>query len=423
MSDFLLMVGGFAMVAVLVSIAIWVITALRKKPTKKHKIVTAVLLVIFVLCESIGIATGCKHDFQPVATTPATCTSKGEITLRCSKCDKSSYEKIEPLEHNLVEVERTEAAIGMEGVIVYQCTLCTHLEQVSLPSLPVPKETDCIHEWNDATCTTPKNCAICAITEGEALGHTWSDISCTSAKICSVCGETEGEPMGHKWVAATCTSPETCSQCQEQRGSIGEHKWNDATCITPKTCSVCGVSEGDALGHIKGDWEISQEATGDHPGVREQKCITCGAVIKSEEFEADPVFYSTDFGMSTKEFITAFNVLCNGDYEIKPDGSDYVIHWLGFLDIATTIDFTEDTNGKLVSISLDGRSMSEHGTCQVEICWMIFRVLNPHLSESDSMDEFKYAANSGGKEFIRGVRYLYTEIASLDVLWFTMQLD
>jgi hypothetical protein len=127
--------------------------------------------------------------------------------------------------------------------------------------------------------------------------------------------------------------------------------------------------------------------------------------------------------LTTAEFITIFNKLTEGDYEIKPDGDDYVVHWLGMLDIATSLSFTENEAGLLTSISLDGRSMSDHGNQQVEVCWALFRVLNPHLTKSDSMDEFKYAANTGGKEFIRGARYLYTEMSSLDVLWFTMQID
>lgn len=30
----------------------------------------------------------------------------------------------------------------------------------------------CQHQWEEATCTTPKTCTQCGETEGEALGHT-----------------------------------------------------------------------------------------------------------------------------------------------------------------------------------------------------------------------------------------------------------
>ncbi len=108
---------------------------------------------------------------------------------------------------------------------------------------------ECVHQWTDATCTTPKTCSVCNETEGEALGHKWVDATCTTPKTCSVCNETEGEALGHKWVDATCTTPKTCSVCNETEGDALGHKWVDATCTTPKTCSVCQTTEGEALGH------------------------------------------------------------------------------------------------------------------------------------------------------------------------------
>ena len=264
---------------------------------------------------------------------------------------------------------------------------------------------------------------FCAVLAGCQCEHQWTEATCTTPKTCSLCDETEGEALGHDWTPATCESPETCSRCNETQGNATGHDWLDATCTEPKTCQVCKTIDGEALGHSKGDWFVSQEATVYQTGIREQKCTTCGEVIRSEEFYPDPVIYSKDFGMTTAAFIATFNKLTDGDYEIKPDGDDYVVHWLGTLDIATSLSFTENETGLLTSISLDGREMSDHGNQQVKVCWALFRVLNPHLSESDSMDEFKYAANSGGKEFVRGVRYLYTELASLDTLWFTIQLD
>lgn len=61
--------------------------------------------------------------------------------------------------------------------------------------------TTCPHsEWNPATCTEPKTCSRCSITEGKANGHTpgeWEEkkpdyvkATITTAQKCSVCGET-----------------------------------------------------------------------------------------------------------------------------------------------------------------------------------------------------------------------------------------
>jgi hypothetical protein len=105
------------------------------------------------------------------------------------------------------------------------------------------------HEWEEATCTTPKTCVTCGETEGEALGHKWNDATCTTAKVCSVCGETEGEALGHEWNDATCTTAKTCSVCGETEGEALGHEWSEATCTTPKTCNVCGITDGDSIEH------------------------------------------------------------------------------------------------------------------------------------------------------------------------------
>lgn len=79
------------------------------------------------------------------------------------------------------------------------------------------------HEWEDATCITPKTCAKCGETEGEALGHEWEDATCTTPKTCKVCGETDGIALGHSYeyveindyLSATTTSKNYCAACGE----------------------------------------------------------------------------------------------------------------------------------------------------------------------------------------------------------------
>lgn len=48
--------------------------------------------------------------------------------------------------------------------------------------------------------------------------HVWQEATCTSARECQDCGETEGEPLGHDWMAATIQTSETCSRCGKTRG-------------------------------------------------------------------------------------------------------------------------------------------------------------------------------------------------------------
>lgn len=136
----------------------------------------------------------------------------------------------------------------------------------------------CKHEtWNAATCETPKTCADCGATEGEALGHAWADATCETPKTCSNCGLTEGEALGHAWVDADCENPKTCSNCALTEGEALGHTWIDATTEAPKTCEVCGATEGDpittdprftteATAAVQGKWVSLMEITGEMIG-------------------------------------------------------------------------------------------------------------------------------------------------------------
>ena len=71
------------------------------------------------------------------------------------------------------------------------------------------------HLWADATCTEPKTCSSCGVTEGAPLGHSWTEATCTLPKICSVCGAMQGSPLGHKATEPDYQHPGICSICGE----------------------------------------------------------------------------------------------------------------------------------------------------------------------------------------------------------------
>lgn len=77
----------------------------------------------------------------------------------------------------------------------------------------------CKHEWKEADCTTPKTCALCGETEGEALGHNWAEATCANAKHCSVCDQTEGEPLEHTLTEANYQQPAKCTVCGAEVGT------------------------------------------------------------------------------------------------------------------------------------------------------------------------------------------------------------
>lgn len=137
----------------------------------------------------------------------------------------------------------------------------------------------CKHEtWNPADCVTPKTCAECGETEGEALGHVWLAATCEAPKTCETCGTTEGEAKGHSWVDATCEAPKTCSACHLTEGEALGHIWADATTEAPKTCTTCAATEGDRIVtdprfttastlEIQGLWAADLVMTGEEIGL------------------------------------------------------------------------------------------------------------------------------------------------------------
>ena len=45
-------------------------------------------------------------------------------------------------------------------------------EDVTTEEVTTDGATECAHQWVDATCTDPKTCQLCGVTEGAAKGHT-----------------------------------------------------------------------------------------------------------------------------------------------------------------------------------------------------------------------------------------------------------
>lgn len=51
------------------------------------------------------------------------------------------------------------------------------------------------HSWSEPTCTEPRTCTSCGITDGTARGHSWNEATPTSPKTCNYCGATEGTAL------------------------------------------------------------------------------------------------------------------------------------------------------------------------------------------------------------------------------------
>jgi len=237
----------------------------------KNRLLASVLCLLMVVFCVVGLtACGgddkCSHQWGEWSTTTnATCTEAGVQERKCSECGETETSTIN--------------ALG--------------------------------HDWNEATCSTPKTCKTCSATEGTANAHTYtvetvkdealkSAANCTSAavyyKSCS-CGVistndadtfTSGSALEHKDEntdhvcdnncgkndmgthadSATDTDHvcdygcgatiESCSDAENDdnhtcdicgKADVSSHTYGNAVCGTPATCSECGATTGSALEH------------------------------------------------------------------------------------------------------------------------------------------------------------------------------
>ncbi len=149
--------------------------------------------------------------------------------------------------------------------------------------------------------------------------HEWEEATCTESKTCTLCNETEGEPLGHEFAAATCTLPETCSICNETNGESLGHSTIIDQAVEP-TCTTEGLTEGQhcdvcdeilipqeeikPLGHTKGEWTMTKEATLTNVGVEEILCTKCGESLDSKGTERKkPKVIGSSFNFTDDEFI------------------------------------------------------------------------------------------------------------------------
>ena len=164
---------------------------------------------------------------------------------------------------------------------------------------------ECEHEWEDATCQSPKECSICGETKGKALPHTWTDATCSAPKECTVCGTTEGDALPHTWTDATCQSPKQCTVCGTIEGGVLSHTWTDATCSAPKTCAACNATDGEKLAHTPtNEWVVQKTDYIYAETVKVQTCSICGEVVEREIIDLTKLHDNTYFLISPDDFTT-----------------------------------------------------------------------------------------------------------------------
>ena len=106
----------------------------------------------------------------------------------------------------------------------------------------------------------------------------------------------------HEWVEATCTTPKTCRLCGLTEGAPRSHNWRDATCKTPKTCDTCGITEGERLPHTPGEWTILQTEYVTAKRRMVQQCRDCGEILDENIILLEQMHNGTHFLLSAEDY-------------------------------------------------------------------------------------------------------------------------
>lgn len=124
------------------------------------------------------------------------------------------------------------------------------------------------HDWADATCTEPRTCNTCGVTEGRALGHSGGEATCKDKAACSVCGAAYGEvnASNHKHTEVRSAKEATCREA----GYTG-----DTWCLD---CSEM-IAQGKAVEILAHELVLveAKEATAAKEGnIEYYSCGNCG---------------------------------------------------------------------------------------------------------------------------------------------------
>lgn len=216
-------------------------------------------------CTVCGIidSTREEHDctFRTEVVRYPTCISAGLIAHYC-ECGFASGEEPDLAPNNHVVKADADwndrTADGHAVVCVCGETIVARAAHTYKDGACTECGYGCQHDWKDATCTEPKTCQTCGLTEGEAKGHgelstEWTKEDGKHVQMYA-CGLHYDEETAH---AADWNTDEWESN--------EKNHWH--------VCKTCGMA-GDLKNHRKSEW-ISDE------NAHRQECIDCGEIIKS----------------------------------------------------------------------------------------------------------------------------------------------
>ncbi len=90
-----------------------------------------------------------------------------------------------------------------------------------------------------------------------------------------------------------------------------KHDWVAATCTEPKTCADCGETEGEALGHTPGEWELDEPSYTTATVWLRQKCTVCGTQLDSELKKMSTLCENGELLLTPDEFTQRYGDVLN----------------------------------------------------------------------------------------------------------------
>ena len=224
--------------------------------------------------EYVSGSAALMHDFTGTETevTPATCTTDGEKTVKCSRCDATTTVIVPHLGHTWGKWTVTkEATNTIPGEMTRTCSNDTCSETVEIPAGG--------HEFDNGTVTKVATC----VEAGTML------YKCTAHENCGITLEVTIPVTQHtvaqKVVEATCTVPGSveayCSACNKSFNikptPIKAHNPVKGETVAP-TCTTSGytVYACDCGTFSYNEYDASKPATG-HPAwtKTDEKAATC----------------------------------------------------------------------------------------------------------------------------------------------------
>lgn len=222
----------------------------------------------------------------------------------------------------------------------------------------------CNHNWKNATCTTPKICEKCNLTEGEANGHWWYEATCTDARICTVCltEDPDSEPLGHSYIKGEC---ERCGETESDyaQPTVTADKTNLYINGAYQVVYLTMIGDGAIVYDIDntqivdcqwGDWDgntipltFYPVSSGEtyvtvYPEGYDDKGITIYVMVVIDTPSELTTLTIEGEGNEFKQYITGLpntNKLHSVTYEIEPYVDDEICIWIDY--VVSCIDCVE----------------------------------------------------------------------------------